>query len=46
LSRVVSPGRPPATGDPRKLTLAPAALTLLLAGIDLKNGAQKAWYER
>ncbi|MFA6959472.1 MAG: IS66 family insertion sequence element accessory protein TnpB [Opitutaceae bacterium] len=38
----------PATAgmDRRKLTLEPSALTLLLDGIDLKNGAQKAWYER
>jgi transposase len=34
-----------ATGDSRKLTLDPAALTLLLDGIDLKHGAKKAWYE-
>ena len=35
-----------AAGDARQLTLEPAALTLLLAGIDLKDGAKKAWYER
>jgi transposase len=29
----------------RQLTLEPSALVLLLDGIDLKDGAKKAWYE-
>jgi transposase len=36
----------PIGSDRTKLTLAPEALTMLLAGIDLKEGCQKAWYER
>ena len=36
----------PVGSDRRKLTLAPEALTMLIAGIDLKQGSLKAWYER
>jgi len=36
----------PVGSDRTKLALAPEALTMLLAGIDLKAGCQKAWYER
>ena len=35
-----------AGGDSGKLSLHPEALTLLLAGVDLKDGMKKAWYER
>jgi transposase len=36
----------PAGSDRTKLSLAPEALTMLLAGIDLKDGCKKAWHER
>jgi transposase len=36
----------PVGSDKVKLSLTPEALTMLLAGIDLKNGMKKAWFER
>ena len=36
----------PVGSDQMRLSLAPEALTMLLAGIDLKDGCKKAWYER
>jgi len=36
----------PVGSDQIRLSLAPEALTMLLAGIDLKDGCKKAWYER
>ncbi|MBC2592654.1 IS66 family insertion sequence element accessory protein TnpB [Ruficoccus amylovorans] len=36
----------PIGSDTRKLTITPAAMTMLMNGIDLKQGTLKAWYER
>jgi len=38
---------PQSAGEPgAKLRLAPQALQLLLDGVDLKDGARRAWYEQ
>lgn len=36
----------PIGSDRTKLSLTSEALTMLLAGIDLKDGCRKGWYER
>lgn len=36
----------PIGSNGRKLAIAPAAMTMLMSGIDLKQGTLKAWYER
>ncbi len=36
----------PVGSDRRKLSLTTEALTMLVGGIDLKDGRRKAWYER
>ncbi len=35
----------PRAGHDKKVRLSPEAVTLLLGGIDLKQGCRKAWYE-
>lgn len=35
----------PLGSDGKKLSIKPAALMMLMNGIDLKDGMQKAWYE-
>jgi len=34
-----------ASGEEAKIRLAPEALQLLLDGVDLREGARRAWYE-
>ena len=36
----------PIGSDRKKLSLTTEALTMLISGIDLKDGHQKGWYER
>jgi len=36
----------PSGSDSRKLSIAPQALSMLLEGIQLKDGHKKAWFER
>jgi transposase len=36
----------PVGSNQKKLSLTTEALTMLIGGIDLKDGCQKAWYER
>jgi transposase len=36
----------PAGSDPQRLEITPAQLSMLLAGIDLRHGHKKVWFER
>lgn len=36
----------PVGSDRKKLSLTTEALTMLISGIDLKDGCRKAWFER
>jgi transposase len=36
----------PIGSDRRKLSFTPEALSMLVSGIELKDGCRKAWYER
>lgn len=36
----------PKGSDPKKLSITPQALGMILGGIDLKDGAKKGWFER
>jgi transposase len=36
----------PTGSDPQRLSITPQSLSMLLGGIDLKDGIKKCWYER
>ncbi len=45
LNAAVSADHEVFTEDESKIALKPEALEMLLSGIDLKDGMQRAWYE-